>query len=239
MCAMEGCESQVHAKGLCQPHYRQMLRRERGLKSPGPAPDPTKPRSRYREKASPKTKRTHCKQGHELVGENVYLDSTNRRHCRVCQRERMRDWREGTRVGYANSKKTHCAQGHEYTDENTMYTINQNGNPRRNCRECNKANGYVHRFKKYGITERHFEEMLTFQSEQCAICGKSFEFAPHIDHDHSTGSVRGLLCYPCNAALGQMEDSVERLKTAIKYLEKGPFQFSDTQEETQNKLTSD
>ena len=59
------------------------------------------------------------------------------------------------------------------------------------------------RFKRvYGITLEQYDEMLTTQDSKCAICktdepGRGDEFF-HVDHDHETAIVRGLLCNRCN-----------------------------------------
>ena len=55
--------------------------------------------------------------------------------------------------------------------------------------------------KKYGITLKERQRMFKEQKGKCALCGKhEFEFKRklHIDHNHATGKVRGLVCYPCN-----------------------------------------
>jgi hypothetical protein len=58
----------------------------------------------------------------------------------------------------------------------------------------------------------------------CEICGKSFEdrnrFRGHFDHDHKTGKFRGWTCLGCNVALGHVNDSIDRLRLLIAYLEK-------------------
>ena len=75
--------------------------------------------------------------------------------------------------------------------------------------------------KVYGITEDEYQDMLDRQSGVCAIC-KSGDWgkkgSPHIDHDHLSGKVRGILCQTCNQAIGLMGDSTEKLMAAIKYL---------------------
>lgn len=95
------------------------------------------------------------------------------------------------------------------------------------CKSCSKNSSRVYnkttyRFKKYGISEEHFHNILADQNNCCAIC-KSF-FKDHneirIDHDHKTGKFRGLLCHHCNVALGHFQDNLEFLKTGIKYLKK-------------------
>ena len=137
MCDIDDCEEPKKSKGLCAKHYQQKRRRDRGLKKPGPAPDPSKPNSRHnpggqrapselvpevREKRAPRerTKKTHCPQGHEFTSENTYTDPRGYRHCKTCRRERMADRRpEGPGAGAHNAAKTHCPQGHEYDRVNS------------------------------------------------------------------------------------------------------------------------
>lgn len=75
--------------------------------------------------------------------------------------------------------------------------------------------------KNYGVTVGQYDSMFASQGGLCAICSKP-EKAKRgylcVDHDHSTGMVRGLLCYRCNAALGQVGDSVDVLTKMIEYL---------------------
>ena len=74
--------------------------------------------------------------------------------------------------------------------------------------------------KNYGINSMQYREILKSQDGCCAICGKMQKENFHVDHNHSTGKVRGLLCGNCNRALGYMNENVEALKSAINYLEK-------------------
>lgn len=71
---------------------------------------------------------------------------------------------------------------------------------------------------KYGVTAEQFNAMLMVQEGLCAICGELME-NPYVDHCHSTGQVRGLLCHHCNSGLGLFRDNTEFLMSAIKYLE--------------------
>lgn len=74
--------------------------------------------------------------------------------------------------------------------------------------------------KKYGLTLDQFDELLASQHGACAIClREQVGMRLHIDHDHSTGKIRGLLCSNCNTGLGMFGDSVDGLIAAIQYLE--------------------
>jgi hypothetical protein len=73
-----------------------------------------------------------------------------------------------------------------------------------------------HLKRKYGITLEDFEALLAAQGGGCAICGR--EGVDHVDHDHRTGRVRGILCFRCNVALGQLDDDPERLLAALTYI---------------------
>lgn len=70
--------------------------------------------------------------------------------------------------------------------------------------------------------EEGYAEVLELQGGGCAICGRlqrEGERAFHIDHDHSTGKLRGILCSGCNLGLGHFADDVDSLAEAIKYVE--------------------
>jgi hypothetical protein len=221
---------------MCQTHYRTALRAERNggvRKKPGPAPDPTKPRSRHNPEnpsrtRPPKPPRTHCKNGHELTEDNIYRGDNDKRQCLTCRREASQRYRQQHSTGgNHNSRKTHCAKGHPYDEENTGYFTKANGSVRRVCRACAAANGAVQRIKKYGLTVAEYEQMVEDQGRLCRMCGEDIsggKRAPHIDHDHATGAVRAVLCARCNMLIGQAEDSIPLLLKAVSYLQS----FSET-----------
>lgn len=73
----------------------------------------------------------------------------------------------------------------------------------------------------YGMTEAQWDVMLKSQNGCCAICGESFNGQQiNVDHSHSTGIVRGLLCGGCNRGLGQFKERSEVLRKAAEYLER-------------------
>ena len=65
--------------------------------------------------------------------------------------------------------------------------------------------------RQYGITQEHFDSMLFLQHGRCKICGRTAEETGIqqkilcVDHDHTTGRVRGLLCRHCNIKVGWYE----------------------------------
>jgi hypothetical protein len=76
--------------------------------------------------------------------------------------------------------------------------------------------------REFGISLKDYNTMFDKQGGRCAICGKlqsDLKVSLHIDHDHSTGKVRGLLCHMCNFAIGHALDDIEILASAIKYLD--------------------
>jgi hypothetical protein len=75
---------------------------------------------------------------------------------------------------------------------------------------------------KWGLSVADYEEMLRAQDGRCAICRTPEPGGPHnawhVDHDHATGVIRGLLCARCNLGLGYFLDSQEHLTSAVLYL---------------------
>lgn len=90
----------------------------------------------------------------------------------------------------------------------------------------------------YGITPEEYDARREAQQYRCAICERHEDELPvdktgrprldgkpsaapmklHVDHDHETNAIRGLLCSSCNSAIGLLQDSVERMTKAIAYL---------------------
>lgn len=74
----------------------------------------------------------------------------------------------------------------------------------------------------YGITLADYERMARQQRWRCKICQrKAYPEGTRlvVDHNHATGEVRGLLCQPCNAALGLLGEKPGRFRDAARYLE--------------------
>lgn len=77
--------------------------------------------------------------------------------------------------------------------------------------------------KNYGLTLEEYDKMLKKQKGVCAICKQKAK-RNHgnlvVDHCHDTGEVRGLLCSNCNSGIGLLEDDLELVKAAARYLKK-------------------
>lgn len=71
--------------------------------------------------------------------------------------------------------------------------------------------------RKYDLTVDDIEQLFVAQAGACAVCECALT-KYHIDHDHASGDIRGLLCRNCNLGLGFFRDSVPNLAAAIQYL---------------------
>lgn len=77
----------------------------------------------------------------------------------------------------------------------------------------------IGRFKRHGITKDIYDTMYKEQAGKCYVCDKQ-EQKLHIDHNHTTGKVRRLLCKECNMGLGLLKENKKTLQNMIIYLEK-------------------
>ncbi|MEV7193055.1 endonuclease VII domain-containing protein [Streptomyces sp. NPDC093510] len=86
------------------------------------------------------------------------------------------------------------------------------------CKPCKAVKGRAgHLKRQYGITEADRDELVASQVGVCCICLAAP--AVHVDHCHDTGRVRGVLCFSCNAALGQFKDRPDSIRRAAAYVE--------------------
>ena len=76
----------------------------------------------------------------------------------------------------------------------------------------------THIKRNYGLTRQELDALVEAQGGLCAIC--EINPAVHVDHHHVTGKIRGVLCFTCNVALGQLKDDVGLFRKTIEYLER-------------------
>ena len=152
--------------------------------------------------------------------------------------------RQPPQVNVAEKRCPRCSK----VKQIDQFGLRPNGKPRGYCRECDAAylseyaatpNGkerrrvgrsrwnesnhdYFLRYR-YGITAEDYANLLDMQGGCCAICGTDTpggrDKVWHVDHCHDTLKVRGLLCGLCNRGLGQFKDDLDRLRSAVAYLE--------------------
>jgi hypothetical protein len=136
-----------------------------------------------------------------------------RGECRDC----FRDQRHQRERDDPNRLEANRARVRRWRIDNEEYY-------RERKREYQQTDSYKRSFRrwylreKYGLTLEQYDEMLERQGGGCAICGKPpGDIALHVDHCHETGRVRGLLCFACNAGLGQFKHDPELLVAAATY----------------------
>ncbi len=132
--------------------------------------------------------------------------------------------------------KKYCKKGHDRTLKNAL-TANFS------CKQCNlnwakvnkdkarqavknwngrnreKLRGYQLK-SHYGITLNEYKELLNSHNNCCAIC-ETTKRALHVDHDHKTKRIRGILCNRCNMLLGALDNTEWRIKADIYLKERG------------------
>jgi hypothetical protein len=87
----------------------------------------------------------------------------------------------------------------------------------------NKDAAFKQVWKKLGIdlTKEKALKLIEAQEWKCALCRDDLtETGSHVDHDHSTGELRGILCPACNKGIGHFQDDPHLLRLAIAYLER-------------------
>lgn len=103
--------------------------------------------------------------------------------------------------------------------------------PKERTRVCRQRDGIYSERNiaiRYNLSRQQYEKMYKKQGGECAICESHIDLGGkpggrtsntcHIDHDHETGFIRGLLCPACNQGLGQFEDNPEILYKAMNYV---------------------
>ena len=102
--------------------------------------------------------------------------------------------------------------------------LNRFNSPCKKCSYENDKRVYMKNYSRkrnFGISADEFNDMKISQDDKCAICKKDSKYFKRdfsIDHCHTTGKIRGLLCSNCNTGIGMFKDDIDILKSAILYL---------------------
>lgn len=136
----------------------------------------------------------------KILAQGRQWDDTHRGEVRIAKREQVAKYRAENREAYLAYRRAHYQKTY----------------PTRKLIELN-----AHLKRKYGISLQDYNMRLADQGGVCAVCGLTSTNGTrlHVDHNHTTGKVRGLLCSPCNLLVVKViENYYDRLEPALRYL---------------------
>lgn len=146
-----------------------------------------------------------CKQEKplEMFGLDRSKKDCKHSYCTSCDRQKRKDY-------YNKNKEKHAVVQKAWYDNNRE--------------KVRASQSNWHYLSNYGITKESFLSLAQEQDNKCKICSKKLTFdkkchsSAVLDHCHSTGNIRGVLCNSCNTALGKFKDNITILEKAITYL---------------------
>jgi hypothetical protein len=154
----------------------------------------------------------HC--GEIKPSGDFYAEKSGRKgkrpECKACTAARRKEW-------YRHNRQREIAR----------VRIWQRANPERlkasrdrNRERRNRKMREIHLRNKFGLTPDQYGVILADQGGACALCKKppTLGISLHVDHDHRTGEIRGLLCMRCNNALGLFRENSDLLRRAARYV---------------------
>ena len=145
------------------------------------------------------------------------VEYTTAKTCNVCNKEKdVSDFwnRSGTRKDGSITYRAYCKECGINKRLDKYY--NKGG------KEAQQKRAWKALMISYGITPELYEQERVKQNYCCYLCGEHESTQPHkrlhVDHCHTSGKYRGLLCNLCNMGLGSFKDNIEVMKKAIQYL---------------------
>lgn len=242
-CSRPGCDRDAVAKGLCRSHYNHSRTKARKAAEqpseraclvcgrPFAVDDPrrvfcssgckyrSENRTRQARRLAARAPRAcrSCGTGFPAVGRSVYCsDACRTAGIRRAARTRKQD------VNWAKVGPCKVCGGVIPRERTARAVYCSDECQAKAAAEWRRRNtpDYMRR-RLYGLEPGRYDAMVADQGGRCAICRTD---APggkgdwHVDHDHATGRVRGLLCNRCNLLLGHAQDDPQRLRAAIAYL---------------------
>ena len=132
--------------------------------------------------------------------------------CKGCFRARAK-------VRYPLVREANIARAKQWRDDN-LERYQPNQRRMRSTPEGKLRQRAGHLMRKFGMTIEQYDAMLQEQGGGCFICSRPprEDISLHVDHDHATGKVRGILCFCCNNALADFGEDPDRLRKAAGYL---------------------
>jgi methylphosphotriester-DNA--protein-cysteine methyltransferase len=160
--------------------------------------------------------RKHCAKGMcrpcyyaqpEMIAKRTAYHSTPKAKARRLQLNSTPEWRESRKAYRALERTREIEKASRSTPARRL---------------SHKRAKWRHWLKsQYGITPERYDDMIRASQGRCYICAAACPSikALAVDHCHTTGRVRGILCWNCNRAIGLFQDSPEFLRAAAAYLE--------------------
>lgn len=223
-CSVGGCGDLAIAKGMCDKHYRRMkdhgttdANPDRGKRSKHPLYGVWKHMRRH------KGRQNVCQDWLDDFWTFVFDVGE-----KPSDKHRLYSADESLPLGPQNfvwkKSLTHRVEG----EDRKTYEARAQKAYRKARKEA--FQGYELK-RNYGLSSEKYQKLLDHQNGTCAICGKEEKIeikgkllSLAVDHCHTSGDVRGLLCNNCNRGLGLFNDSIESLTNAISYLSSPPIE---------------
>ena len=147
-----------------------------------------------------------------------------RPECKSCTGARRAAW-------YAENRDREIQRVQDWRRANKERSDNYQ-RERRQRPDVKRREREGHLRRKYGMTLEQYDALLLSQGGGCGICGRRPEgrFSLHVDHDHETGVVRGILCFRCNNAVGDLQNDPTLARAVAAYLDRVHRADTDAEE---------
>lgn len=203
LCAIEDCDRVAKTRGWCDRHYQRWSKNGDPLAG-GPYRTSRKPREDCSVEG--------CARPHESRG---YCGTHYRR------------WRIHGDAGTADLlakpydptlTEKQCTGCGEVKPLSEYHRVSRRGQYVARCKPCrNDEIRAIQLRSRYGLSRQEYEAMVASQNGACAVCGSTHRLC--VDHNHTTGAVRKILCDSCNVALGRVGEDPSRLRALADYIE--------------------
>jgi hypothetical protein len=227
ICGYQDCGAARYARKLCLEHYGQQ-RRDEELR-------PVQRRSRQEGCSFPDCSRPHRASG---LCSPHYRQQQRSEELRPLNAMRPAGICEFPDCGRPRLSRGWCAGHYSQDREGRPMAKLRCVDPHRGCRvvDCDARHyarglckNHVRKGYHYGLTPE--DVALLLSRDRCDACGRTWGESrgtqPVIDHDHTTGAVRGAICGNCNLGLGHFGDDAERLEAGARYLRRAAGATAD------------
>ncbi len=170
-------------------------------------------------------KKRFCKHGHDTA----VSGRTSGYACKACiivkrqnrSPEQINRDNERAKKCYSRNRTSRLKRNAEYYQKNKeRYVKYRHDWHLRNCESVKARHRRSLLWDRYRITPEQYDAMLKAQGGVCAICKSAMRSKKkmHVDHDHATGHVRGILCTRCNFAIAYLRDEPRLIESALRYV---------------------